>query len=116
MPDQALLPSQSHLLPIVLVYHLVQNHHPPQLGLILLSVIPLPELPDLPWGFDYGVVAGVSLALAGVGGMEVALVFVDYVTEEVFVGTAHIYACAEWLHLYSLLIELCLLNAVTEVD
>lgn len=79
-------------------------------------MVSLSELPDFPWGFDDGIVAGVSFALAGVGWMEVAFVFMDYVAEEVFVRAADVHACAEWLYLNSFLIELCLVNAVAEID
>lgn len=79
-------------------------------------MIAFSELPDLSWRFYDWLIAGVSLALAGIGRMEVSLVFVDDVTEEVFVGSTDMDARAEWLHFDSFLIELGFLDAVTKVN
>lgn len=116
MPDLALLLAQSDLFSIVFIDDLVQHHHPSQFCFILLGMVPLSQLPDLPWGFYDWVVTGVSFAFASIGRVEVSLVFVDYVTEEIFVGTADIDTRAEGLHLDSFLIELCSLDTITKVN
>ena len=66
MPDQTLLPAQSYLFSIIFVDYLIQDCHPSQFRLVLLSVVAFSELSDLPWRFYDGIVAGVSLALAGI--------------------------------------------------
>lgn len=79
-------------------------------------MISLSELPDLSWGFYDGVIACVSFAFAGIGRVEVSLVFVDHVTEEIFVGSTDIDTRAEGLHFDSFRIELCFLDTVTKVN
>lgn len=106
LPGVALLPPQPHFSPIILVYYLVEHDQSADLILVAFGVIPVSHFSDPAGSLHEWVVAGVALAPAGVGGVEVALVLSEDLLEDGTSLLAHGDAAAERLYFDSAQIQL----------